>query len=132
MQEIRDIRSQCASPWLIGGDFNLIYKVEDKKNNNLNRAMMGRFHRLINDLSIKEVPLVRRKFTWSSSVSDSSSTLVKLDWVFCSVEWEDVFLNCLLQSAATDDSDHCPLVLGLVDGHPGKKRFRFECFWPKF
>jgi exonuclease III len=62
MKEIRDIRAQCAGPWLIGGDFNLIYKDEDKNNSNLNRAMMGRFHRLINDLSLKEVPLVGRKF----------------------------------------------------------------------
>jgi hypothetical protein len=94
--------------------------------------MVGRFRRLISDLSIKEVPLVGRKFTWSSSISGSSPTLVKLDRVFCLVEWEDIFPNCLIQSAATDDSDHCPIILRLVDGHPRKKRFRFECFWPKF
>jgi hypothetical protein len=132
MQEIRDIRAQCAGPWLIGGDFNLIYKDKDKNNSNLNRAMMGRFCWLINDLSIKEVPLVGRRFTWSSSVSGSSPMLVKLDWVFCSMDWEDIFPNCLLQSAANEDSDYCPLILGLVDGYPRKKRFRFECFWPKF
>jgi exonuclease III len=62
MKEIWDIRAQCEGPWLIGGDFNLIYKDEDKNNSNLNRAMMGRFHRLINDLSLKEVSLVGRKF----------------------------------------------------------------------
>jgi hypothetical protein len=44
--------------------------------------MIGRFRRLINDLSIKEVPLSGRKFTWSSSVTGNSPTL--------------------------DDSDHCP------------------------
>jgi hypothetical protein len=77
---------------------------------------MGRFHRLINDLSIKEVALIGRKFTWSSSMSSSSPTLVKLDRVFCLVDWEDKFLNCLLQSSASDDSDHCPLILGLVNG----------------
>jgi hypothetical protein len=107
MQEIWDIRAQCAGPWLIGGDFNLIYKAEDKNNSNLNRAMMGRFRWLINDISIKEVSLVGRRFTWSSSVSGSSPMLVKLDRVFCSVDWED--------------SDHCPLILGLVDRHPRKK-----------
>ncbi|KAL5656224.1 hypothetical protein ACJX0J_035543 [Zea mays] len=32
---------------MIGGDFNLIYRVEDKNNGNLNRAMMGRFRRLM-------------------------------------------------------------------------------------
>jgi exonuclease III len=41
MQEIWDIRAQCAGPWLIGGDFNLIYKDEDKNNSNLNMTMMG-------------------------------------------------------------------------------------------
>jgi hypothetical protein len=69
------------------------------------------------------VALIGRKFTWSSSMSSSSLTLVKLDRVFSSVDWEDKFFTCLLQSSAFDDSDHYPLILGLVDGHPGKKRF---------
>jgi hypothetical protein len=33
---------------------------------------------------------------------------------------------------ASVDSDHCPLILGLKDGCPGKRRFHFEAFWPKF
>jgi hypothetical protein len=36
----------------VAGDFNLIYKDEDKNNTNLNRAMMGRFRKLINDLAL--------------------------------------------------------------------------------
>jgi endonuclease/exonuclease/phosphatase family metal-dependent hydrolase len=40
LQELRDIRSAALGPWIIAGDFNLIYKAEDK-NNNYNRAMMG-------------------------------------------------------------------------------------------
>ena len=32
---------------------------------------------------------------------------------------------------ATDDSDHCPLFLGLNDLKTGKPRFHFEAFWPK-
>jgi hypothetical protein len=75
MQELKDIRTQCPGPWLVGGDFNLIYKDEDKNNSNLNRTMMGRFRRVINDLAIKEIPLVGRRFTWASSVSGSSQCL---------------------------------------------------------
>jgi exonuclease III len=111
---------RAMAPW---GDFNLIYKDEDKNNTNLNRAMMGRFQRLINDLSIKEISLHGRKFTWSSSISGASPTLIKLDRVFCSIDWEDQFSDCILQSEATEDSGHCPLILGLNDGHPGKRRF---------
>jgi len=32
---------------------------------------------------------------------------------------------------ASDDSDHCPLLLGLRDITPGRRRFHFESFWPK-
>lgn len=56
--------------------------------------------------------------------------LVKLDRVLCSVDWEQLFPNSLLHSAATEDSDHCPL-LGLDDSLPGKRRIHFESYWPK-
>jgi hypothetical protein len=63
----------------------------------------------------------------------------------CSLCWAPTFLvmlnsqlrgqwgdpNVLLQSAATSDSDHCPLLLGLKDNKVGKRRFHFEAFWPK-
>lgn len=32
--------------------------------------------------------------------------------------------------AASSDSDHCPLILGLGDHPTGKRRFHFEPFWP--
>lgn len=55
MQELREIRATCQGPWLLMGDFNLIYKVEDKNTGNINRALMGRFLGLINDLGLKEL-----------------------------------------------------------------------------
>jgi hypothetical protein len=130
LQELRDIRNHCAGPWLVAGDFNLIYRNEDKNNANLNRAMMGRFRRWIDDMAVSEIPLHGRKFTWTSSSTSSTPTLVKLDRVFCSLDWEDQFPNCFLQSLASDESDHCPLLLGLRDNLPGKQRFHFEAFWP--
>jgi exonuclease III len=130
LQELREIRSLCAGPWLVAGDFNLIYRDEDKNNSNLNRAMMGRFRRWVNDMAVTELPLHGRKYTWSSSSTSSSPTLVRLDRVFCSLEWEELFPDCLLHSRPSGDSDHCPLLLGLQDRHVGKRRFHFEAFWP--
>jgi hypothetical protein len=89
---------------------------------------MGRLQRALNDLALKELPLTGRKFTWSGG---TSPTLSKLDSVFCSVEWENEFPNCLLQSSASMDSDHFPLILGLGDLLPGKGRFHVESFWPQ-
>jgi len=130
LQELQDVRVQCTGPWMVAGDFNLIYKDEDKNNNNLNRAMMGRFRRWIEDMAVNEIPLHGRKFTWSSSLTSASPTLVRLDRVFCSLDWEEMFPESLLQSSASDDSDHCPLILGLCDRLPSKRRFHFEAFWP--
>ena len=73
--------------------------------------MMGRFRRLTNDLGLKEIPLHGRKFTWTNNHV---------------LEWEELFSNCLLQFAASDDSDHCPLILGMNDIKPGKKKISFR------
>lgn len=35
------------------------------------------------------------------------------------------------ESLASDDLDHCPLLLALQDNTPGRCRFHFESFWPK-
>jgi hypothetical protein len=80
-------------------------------------------------LSLKEILLHGRRFTWSNG--QSSPTLVRLDRAFCSVDWEEIFPNCLFHSSASQDSDHCPLILGLHDIKRGKRRFHFESFWPK-
>lgn len=42
LDELRTVRQACPGPWVIGGDFNLIYRAEDKNNPNVDRAMMGR------------------------------------------------------------------------------------------
>lgn len=83
------IRQACPGPWVIVGDFNLIYRVADKNNDNLDRAMMGCFRRLIDDLELKEVELLGRRFTWSNE--RASPTLVRLDRVFYIMQWETMF-----------------------------------------
>jgi len=119
LDEIREVRANCGGPWMMAGDFNMIYSAEDKNNENLNRAMMGRFRRLVNDLELKEIPLMGRRYTWSNE--RDAPTLVKLDRVLCTADWEALYPECILQSQATEISDHCPLLLGLEEGIQGKK-----------
>jgi hypothetical protein len=129
LQELLDFRTLCSGPWLFTGDFNMIYQAADKNNANLNRALMGRFRRFLDDCLLKEIPLHGRKFTWSNE--RSSPTLVRLDRVFCCNDWEDFFPNSLLQSASSGVSDHCPLILSLNVQTHKKRRFHFESYWPK-
>lgn len=129
LQELRDVRSMCTGPWLITGDFNLIYRVEDKNNANLDRAMMGRFRRMINDLELHEIELLGRRFTWSNE--RAALTSVRLDRAFCSSDWESFFPDHLLLSTTVGISDHYPLILNLSAKTRGKRRFHFESFWPQ-
>jgi hypothetical protein len=64
LQELRDARADCQGPWMLCGDFNLIYCAEEKNNGNLNRRMIRKFRRLLNDLLLKEVYLNGRRYTW--------------------------------------------------------------------
>ena len=129
LQELRNIRALCNGPWLVAGDFNLIYQAADKNNTNLDRAMMGRFRRFRDDVEVKEIPLLGRKYTWSNE--RQSPTLVRLDRAFCCMDWEGIFPDSVLQSSAAGVSDHCPLILGLKVSTNGKRRFHFESFWTK-
>jgi len=90
---------------------------------------MGRFRRFLDEVEVKEIPLLRRKYTWSNE--RSSPTLVRLDRTFCCVNWEDVFPYAVLQSTVLVVSDHCPLVLGMNVASASKRRFHFESFWTK-
>jgi exonuclease III len=66
LQELRQIRLGYTGLWLVAGDFNHIYREEDKNNLNLDRVMIGRFRRWISDLSLKQIPLHGRRFNWSN------------------------------------------------------------------
>ena len=129
LQGLRNIRALCNGAWLLGGDFNLIYQAADKNNANLDRAMMGRFRRFLDDMDLKEIPLLGRKYTWSNE--RRSPTLVRLDRAFCCGDWDNIFPDAVLQSTAAGVSDHCPLILGLKVSTSGKRRFHFESLWTK-
>jgi len=87
LQELWDVRALWRGPWLFARDFNLIYQAAEKNNTNLDRAMMGRFSRFLDDMEAKEIPLLGRKYTWSNE--RSSPTLVRLDRAFCCLDWEN-------------------------------------------
>ena len=129
LEEMVDRRALCPGPWLVIGDFNLILHASDKSNNRIDRRMMGKFKRFIDDCALKELFLRGRKFTWSNE--REVPTLTKIDRAFVSVDWELDHPECLLQAMSTSASDHCPLFLALEEHLQPRRRFRFELFWTK-
>jgi hypothetical protein len=63
LEELCQFQLTHAGPWLVAGDFNLIYQAADKNNDRLNKRPMGQFHHFLNDSVLKEIHLTGQLFT---------------------------------------------------------------------
>lgn len=127
--ELHDIRANCPSPWLLCGDFNLIYMASDKNNGRLHRDLMRRFHDVLDDLQLDEIHLSGRLYTWSNG--RDQPTLECLDRAFATVDWFEQYPNHQLCRLSLDSSDRAPLLLVLNSEPWVKLRFRFDQYWAK-
>lgn len=66
LNELLQFRETNAGPWLLCGDFNMIYQAANKNNDRLDRRAMRRFRSFISCAHLQEVDLIGRRFTWSS------------------------------------------------------------------
>lgn len=129
LQEIASSKPTLGSNWLVLGDFNLIYRADDKNNSNINLRCMTQFRNTLNTGELKEIHPQNRKFTWNNE--HQRPTLVRLDRVFCNEGWDTLFENHVLQVMSSSISDHCPLLLSNNSGPNRPKIFHFESFWIK-
>lgn len=130
LEELEAVRDACAGPWMLTGDFNLILNEADKNNECIDRANLRRFRRTVAGLQLQDLHLHGRTYTWSNE--RETPTLVRLDKVLVSVDWEEKFPNSHLRGLGSNASDHCALLLQTNLGRMSKARFHFEVFWPKF
>lgn len=129
LQEIVDVRNLHAGPWTMVGDYNPLVNSENKSNDAINRRMISRFRMKLNYLELKEVYLNGRRYTWSNE--REQATLEKIDHVFTTTSWEDLYPVCFLSVLGIAVLDHCPLLFGLHADFTVGRRFRFESFCTK-
>lgn len=109
MQEITDLRQHTLPSWLLLGDFNLIYHVQDKNNDRINLSLLNGFRAMIDNLLLAPIELQARKYTWCND--QQNPTMTKIDHFFATAEWLHLFPREELQALASLGSDHCPLFL---------------------
>jgi hypothetical protein len=63
LAELRMIRKYKPSPWLLSGNFNMIYIAKDKSNGRLDRRWMRQFHSFLNDVVLKEIHVNGKLYT---------------------------------------------------------------------
>lgn len=129
IDEMKNLRQLMLPRWMLLGDFNMIYRANDKSNNSLNLGMMGRFRAAIEDMELIDYPLLGRRFTWSNERQNVTHT--KIDRILVSSDWEASYPQYQLSPASTNISDHCPIILRKMEcSH--YKAFRFENHWLKY
>lgn len=89
MQEISDIKQQMDEQWLMLGDFNLIYGMEDKNNQRVNIPMLNRFKNTIDNMQLVPLELYGQRFTWCND--QQNPTMTKIDHFLVTAEWLEVF-----------------------------------------
>jgi endonuclease/exonuclease/phosphatase family metal-dependent hydrolase len=116
-------------PLLLGGDFNILRKREEKNKDNFNPRWPFLFNAIIESLDLREIDLSGRQYTWASR--RENPTYEKLDRVLASIEWEQRFPMVTVCALTRAGSDHTPLLID--SGHHShignRARFSFELSW---
>lgn len=122
--ELADLHNQIASACLLIGDFNLIRDPSEKNNDNFHAPLAAQFNDAIDRLSLLELPLLDRLYTWSNK--RESPVLARLDRAFINLDWNNTFPMTHLRSNSRTTSDHVPFVVSADTRVPKPQIFRFE------
>ena len=76
MQEITGLKQLMLPAWLILGDFNLIYRAQDKNNGRLNLPMLNGFRSTIDNLLLAPIELQGKKYTWCNDQKTPTMTKI--------------------------------------------------------
>ena len=128
-EELGAIRGLWEDPWCIGGDFNTVRFLKERRNAPRLIAEMRRFSEVIGELGLRDFPLAGGPFTWIGGLNSQASS--RLDRFLISDQWEDHF-SAITQSALPHlVFDHNPIVLEARGFSSGKSPFCFEKMWLK-
>jgi hypothetical protein len=85
------------------------------------------FNAALSALSLVEIPLKGRLFTWSNK--QDSPLLERLDWMSTSLSWTSNYPNTVATSLAMQSFDHAPCVVHIGTKITRARVFRFENYW---
>jgi len=127
--EMANTCSKESLPYIIGGDFNIMRRPEDKSSGVFDAKWPNLFNAVIESLDLKEIVMSGHQYTWAGP--RDNLTFEKLDRVLVSTDWEYKFPLSTVEPRDRDISDHTPLVLNTgASTHSANQRpFKFERRW---
>lgn len=66
LEELQTKVQSCDIPMMIGGDFNLVRRVQEKSSGNVDVHLMDAFNNMINVTSLRELHRSGSRYTWTN------------------------------------------------------------------
>ena len=126
-EELGSIKGLWSDPWCVEGDFNLVRFPEERSKGGGLIASMRRFSEVLEDLELRDYPLMGGPFTWKGRLNNQVQS--RLDRFLVTDNWDNLFNGVVQGILLRPVSDHFPVLLeggGLKRGHSS---FRFENMW---
>jgi hypothetical protein len=128
LSEMVRVCSKDTIPMIIGGDFNIIRRPDEKNNANYNDKWPFVFNAVIDSLNLREINLLGRKYTWANNLP--VQTFEKLDRVLVCMNFESKYTHTTVQALLMEILDHTPLLF--TTNEPSmtyQPQFKFELGW---
>lgn len=126
-EELRRVRVEWDSPWIVGGDFNTVLFPSERSRTAQDSACMREFRDLVAELMLVDLPLIGGRYTWTSNREVASFS--RIDRFLVSPEWETLVPDILQKLLPRVASDHHPILLHMNGIKWGPTPFRFENYW---
>jgi endonuclease/exonuclease/phosphatase family metal-dependent hydrolase len=111
LSELANTCSKESLPYVLGGDFNIMRRPEDKSPGNFDPKWPAIFNAVIESLDLREIVMTGRQYTWAGP--GNNPTFEKLDRVLVSTDWEIQFPLSKVEPRDRNISDHTPWFLVL-------------------
>ncbi|KAJ0805636.1 putative RNA-directed DNA polymerase [Helianthus annuus] len=124
-----EISSQIESlegKWVLAGDFNAVRSMDERKRSKFKAVCAENFNKLIFENGLLEFPMQGRKFT---CIRDNGRKLSKLDRFLVCSDFFNGWPHACVRVLPGRHSDHCPIILEVVDLKFGPRPFRVFSSW---
>lgn len=131
--ELREVIQGVNEPLLIGGDFNIIVRVDERTGGNGQLSSDSlEFGDWINEMALIDMGFRGNKYTWRRGKVTNNYIAKRLDRVLCCPQLRLKFQEALVSHLPFLSSDHAPMYVQLspvVSSNTGRRPFRFEAAW---
>nr|XP_016491096.1 PREDICTED: uncharacterized protein LOC107810782 [Nicotiana tabacum] len=125
--------SDMNLPWIVGGDFNVIWEEEEKFGGltvHINEVDDFRYY--INTSNLFYLGFKGSIYTWWNGRAEENCIFKRLDRCLANLEFQNLWPGIEVEHLTKIRSDHSPLLIKLSpEVAPIKKSFRFLNFWLK-